>query len=136
MIFFAVFLCHIEPTCQKLRFYNQKCEFSPLGPFSLRTGKRQYIPLRTYIVREWPTKVLASRFFSVAKVKIISKKQPNRDPKAKTVKKKNAIEKRKKKILASMQNKIRRRHSILPHVRFSTKKACSLVILLSNPTCG
>ena len=31
--FFAVFLCHIEPTCQKLRFYNQKCEFGPLGPF-------------------------------------------------------------------------------------------------------
>ena len=32
MIFFAVFLCHIEPTCQKLRFYNQNCEFWPLGP--------------------------------------------------------------------------------------------------------
>jgi len=32
MIFFAVFLWHIEPTCQKLRFYNQKCEFWPLGP--------------------------------------------------------------------------------------------------------
>ena len=31
-IFFAVFLCHIEPTCQKLRFYNQTCKFWPLGP--------------------------------------------------------------------------------------------------------
>ena len=35
MIFLAVFLCHIEPTCQKLCFYNQKCEFGPLGPFTL-----------------------------------------------------------------------------------------------------
>ena len=32
MIFFAVFLCHIEPTCQKLCFYNKNCEFWPLGP--------------------------------------------------------------------------------------------------------
>ena len=35
MIFFAVFLCHIEPTCQKLCFYNQNCEFLPLGPLVL-----------------------------------------------------------------------------------------------------
>ena len=78
---------------------TKSVNLAPWAPFlfSFRTGKRQNIPLRTYIVREWPTKVLASRFFSVAKVKIISKKQPNRDPKAKTVKKKNAIEKRKKK---------------------------------------
>ena len=32
MIFFAVFLCHIEPTCQKLCFYNKNCKFWPLGP--------------------------------------------------------------------------------------------------------
>ena len=32
MIFFAVFLCHIEPTCQKLCFYIKNCEFWPLGP--------------------------------------------------------------------------------------------------------
>ena len=32
MIFFAVFLCHIEPTCQKLCFYNNNCEFWPFGP--------------------------------------------------------------------------------------------------------
>ena len=32
MIFLAVFLCQTDPTCQKLRFYNQKCEFWPLGP--------------------------------------------------------------------------------------------------------
>ena len=32
IIFFAVFLCHIEPTCQKLCFYNKNCEFWPLGP--------------------------------------------------------------------------------------------------------
>ena len=32
MIFFAVCLCHIEPTCQKLCFYNKNCEFWPLGP--------------------------------------------------------------------------------------------------------
>ena len=32
MIFFAVFLCHIEPTCLKLCFYNKNCEFWPLGP--------------------------------------------------------------------------------------------------------
>ena len=33
MIFFAVFLCHIEPTCQKLCFYNKNCELWPFGPF-------------------------------------------------------------------------------------------------------
>ena len=29
---FLCFICHIEPTCQILRIYNQKCEFWPLGP--------------------------------------------------------------------------------------------------------
>ena len=32
MIFFAVFICHIEATCQKLCFYINNCEFWPLGP--------------------------------------------------------------------------------------------------------
>merc|ERR1711978_530044 len=32
MIFFAVFLCRIEPTCQSLCFYNKNCEFWPFGP--------------------------------------------------------------------------------------------------------
>ena len=35
MIFFAVFLCHIEPTCQKSRFYNQIVNFAPWAPFAL-----------------------------------------------------------------------------------------------------
>merc|ERR1739842_65732 len=32
IIFFAVFLYHIEPTCQKLCFYKKNCEFWSLGP--------------------------------------------------------------------------------------------------------
>ena len=32
MIFFLFFFCHIEPTCQKLCFYNKNCKFWPLGP--------------------------------------------------------------------------------------------------------
>ena len=36
MIFLSVFLCHIEPTCQNLRFCDQNFNFwslGPLGPF-------------------------------------------------------------------------------------------------------
>ena len=29
---FCCFLCYIEPTCQKFLFYNQNCDFWPLGP--------------------------------------------------------------------------------------------------------
>ena len=33
VIFFPIFICHIEPTCQKICFYDQNCDF----PLYLRT---------------------------------------------------------------------------------------------------
>ena len=35
MIFFNVFLCHIEPTWQKFYFYDQNCDFFTLFKFKM-----------------------------------------------------------------------------------------------------
>merc|ERR1711978_518917 len=87
LIFFAVFLCHIEPTCQKLCFYNNNCEFWPFGlllpflkgpPNSSKNGNYQKLQfLLFYFVT---LSLLTKNYVSITKTAAFSPLGPIRAP--------------------------------------------------------